>query len=580
MKKQNSVIVVLLIILTVTIVLTSCEIDKTYGSENQQNELDNETTELESDDEIANIIKEADENYAEKESELNSVISSVKITTYSRSYASEETIARCAWQQLRDELKDPYSAELSGYSNVEYDPYGRVFCKLVYRAKNSFGAYVKETKYIVLNSCTLSGTYKYSDFFYSSSENTVKYANKWNIDPDADNQEKETAYKNAIINIKTQNYNYAYTLLNSIEDYKESKQILQCLKEIIKADKYRNGVKYFESGNYDKAKSVLSDVSDYMKSNRLIELCRDAINQKQYSVAYDAFTAGEYEKAKELFIKLDNYNDSRQMANECTEMMYKSAVNLVDDGSYADALALLKKLGDYKDTKELIEKCNNAIIVETETDITETELSEAETIDNNTAEITISETEPQETQAPETKAPETDSPETKKPETKAFETKEPETETESVTTSHIHTAACKKWIVDTPYKPAVYENQKVVDIPYSPAEYGDVPYETTDCHYKVEFYSYLESLVFSSSEKFEEWVEKSGAVLEYNYNGGEVYIDGERHLFGYTKYDYYNIVKYNYGIVKPEQPEVSHIEKVLVSPEQQEKGHYEYICGY
>ncbi len=42
----------------------------------------------------------------------------------------------------------------------------------------------------------------------------------------------------------------------------------------------------------------------------------------------------------------------------------------------------------------------------------------------------------------------------------------------------------------------------------------------------------------------------------------------------------YSVVEYEYGLISPEQPESSHVEKVLVTPEQPEVGHWEYTCGY
>ena len=148
-------------------------------------------------------------------------------------------------------------------------------------------------------------------------------------------------------------------------------------------------------------------------------------------------------------------------------------------------------------------------------------------------------------------------------------------------TEHVHTDACYVWVVDTPYRAAVYKEVKVVDTPYRAAEYGEIPVEYTDYHYSV--YRYpgdYEMLYFSSRAEFDKWFEESGAVEDYNEYAGSLYIDGSRVFYTMKKYDPYTAVRYEYGLISPEQPEVSHVERQLVTPEQQETGHFEPICGY
>ena len=166
----------------------------------------------------------------------------------------------------------------------------------------------------------------------------------------------------------------------------------------------------------------------------------------------------------------------------------------------------------------------------------------------------------------------------------------PETEppqTEEATTAHVHTDACLKWIVDVPYQAAVYKTEKIIDTPYSPAVYGDIPYEVNDCHYRVILYiknSDLPSftadhvILLDSTEEFLRWKEEVGAEDVEEDTFGK--ISDENFRYKYLTYDPYTTVKYEYGLISPEQPEVSHTEAVLVSPEQEEQGHYEYVCGY
>ena len=152
---------------------------------------------------------------------------------------------------------------------------------------------------------------------------------------------------------------------------------------------------------------------------------------------------------------------------------------------------------------------------------------------------------------------------------------------ESTGGGHTHTPECYEWVVDVPYRAAVYKDVKVIDVPYSAAVYGDVPVEYTDYTYKVYFYpGNYDTLYFSSTEEFENWFRESGAKMSYSIYSGELYIDGSRVFYEMSHTSSYKAVRYEYGLISPEQPEVSHTERKLVSAEQEEQGHFELICGY
>ena len=150
------------------------------------------------------------------------------------------------------------------------------------------------------------------------------------------------------------------------------------------------------------------------------------------------------------------------------------------------------------------------------------------------------------------------------------------------TPQHIHSDACRTYIVDVPYRAAVYEDVKVIDSPHQDAVYGDKPVQYTDYKYKVNFYSHsISTLQFASTQDFQGWIASSGATVDSGYGlEGAVVINGSNVRWWAQKTDSYSAVRYEYGLITPEQPEVSHVEKVLVSPEVQEQGHWEYTCGY
>ncbi len=164
---------------------------------------------------------------------------------------------------------------------------------------------------------------------------------------------------------------------------------------------------------------------------------------------------------------------------------------------------------------------------------------------------------------------------------KTSQTTSPTKKQGATTTAHVHTDSCYKWVVDVPYKAAVYKDEKVIDVPYSAAVYGDVLVEYTDYVCKVTLYpGDYDTLTFASEGEFDEWFASHNGKEDYNKFGGEVRIDGTRVFYTMRRDSSYKAVRTEYGLVSPEQPEVSHIEKVLVSPEQKEQGHYELICGY
>jgi len=215
---------------------------------------------------------------------------------------------------------------------------------------------------------------------------------------------------------------------------------------------------------------------------------------------------------------------------------------------------------------------------------------------------------------------------------------------ETVTTQHIHTDNCKKWVVDVPYKEAVYREEVVLDNPYKPAEYGEIPKEVILGEFivdaKINIYNdyinehglsgydveaYRDSLIVQMKQKYNAWEKSYGSFRIRFKNRDELdrflaneglngSISNDNNEQGIAEYDEasdflyagfawgsaassnktdgyslsvswylinpYTKVVYEYGVVSPEQPESSHIEKILVTPEQPEQGHWEYTCGY
>lgn len=207
-------------------------------------------------------------------------------------------------------------------------------------------------------------------------------------------------------------------------------------------------------------------------------------------------------------------------------------------------------------------------------------------------------------------------------------------------TAHVHTDACRRWIVDVPYKAAEYREEKVIDVPYKPAQFSeevvvDVPYspahyeeqlvEVTDHTFSVQRYyvrlyqlngSSYDELYFSSEQDFYNWIFQYEIKCEsvgynepqekhikeflervmYRQKDDSICIieNGELNAIVWKKESEYKRVETR-SVLIPEQPEQSHIERIvvipaieershieriLVSEEQKEVGHWEYVCGY
>ncbi len=218
--------------------------------------------------------------------------------------------------------------------------------------------------------------------------------------------------------------------------------------------------------------------------------------------------------------------------------------------------------------------------------------------------------------------------------------------------SHVHTDACRRWIVDVPYRPAQYRQEKVIDVPYKPAEYAeeivvDVQFspehyeeqlaEVSDWVFVVKVYKHdwrnysefkVGELKFASEQEFVDWLilydyeigwgYYDEITMQWRYPDDDetrlellkenletcadnrydsiIYIlgeDGKTYDITWSKAGEYTHVETQQVLipeqpevshiermlVSPEQPEVSHYENILVSPEQPEEGHWEYVCG-
>ena len=466
--------------------------------------------------EVDNIVQEAKQNYDDKEKSLSDSLNRTKSATSNICRASDATIAQCCFEAYSKSLYHPYTARLDGHYNVVKDDYGRVACKIRVTAQNKIGNYITEERYVVLQSCSSNGEYTYLPGIYYLD---AKYSSD--------------TYLSAFL--KTNHFDEAPETNTSLKD-KENE------------NDYNTAIYQAENGQYENASRTFQRLGNYKLSKQFASEIQGLLTARNYLDGCTLFSKGEYADAK---LKLDtvpsDYLKAARLMELCDEYISNSTVSSSDskeesvpnESKVPDASSVTSK---YEDVSEMASKDESS---------SSTNESEHSTADSSKDEISHTETS----------------------HTPKENSKEPQ--------AHIHTKDCYRYIVDVPYQAAIYENRKVVDVPYSPAEYGDILVEYTD--HTIEVYLYpgsLDRLYFASESSYMVWFEEHEGQEDYNQFAGEVYIDGTRYFYKMKYISDYTATRTEYGLVKQEQPEVSHIEKVLVKEEVKEQGHQELICGY
>ena len=119
---------------------------------------------------------------------------------------------------------------------------------------------------------------------------------------------------------------------------------------IVPANKYNDAVALMDSGEWLKARDLLESLDDYKDSEDLLEQCNSKILEANYNSAVQLMNEKKYEDASKLFEELASYKDSEELLKECK---YQYAIQLMYDEKYTDAINAFGVLDDYKDSKEL-----------------------------------------------------------------------------------------------------------------------------------------------------------------------------------------------------------------------------------
>ena len=214
---------------------------------------------------------------------------------------------------------------------------------------------------------------------------------------------KHNIYEHAIEEMKINsidNYENAINLLSSIQNYKDSEDLINICKDnceklkedeirrkelliiekkkkkkrmniillsgiviavfcvilvnvIIPEVKYNTANKCFESQDYQKAVSIYTELGNYKD-------CEDRLSVSVYKLAGVQYESGEYKEAYENYNSLKSIQ-SFKYRDVHTKMQMSGllyATNLMERKDYNEARTILSKIGDYETSDELRHECN------------------------------------------------------------------------------------------------------------------------------------------------------------------------------------------------------------------------------
>ncbi len=156
------------------------------------------------------------------------------------------------------------------------------------------------------------------------------------------------------------NYDQAIDVLEALNGFKDSEDLIQeCEKGILDSE-YKNALQLMEEGHYEEAIDIFEDILSYEDSEAQIEYCKKAILDEKYDEAITLMEKNQYEEAIVIFEELNGYKDSVDQIQLCEQSIkerdYNEAVKLASEGKYEEALELLNTVGDYKESNTLIKK--------------------------------------------------------------------------------------------------------------------------------------------------------------------------------------------------------------------------------
>lgn len=173
----------------------------------------------------------------------------------------------------------------------------------------------------------------------------------------------EFKYRIAINNISNNDWTGAIAVLNEIENYKNSKALIENTKKEIK---YQGAISKINDFDYDKASEILSTIPDFKNVSNLTEqINEEKIKERIYQQILDKIDKKDYEGSLTLVKEILDYRDSKWLKVKILdEINYQEAVNRINAKDRDKALELLNKLGNFKDSYDLRKSLIKDICVE------------------------------------------------------------------------------------------------------------------------------------------------------------------------------------------------------------------------
>lgn len=172
--------------------------------------------------------------------------------------------------------------------------------------------------------------------------------------------EPANRYSNAVELMNTGDWLEARDILLSLDDYKDSEDLLEQCNNNIFAIKYDSALQLMNNQKYEDAISLFKELEGYKDSDDLIQKCEISLLDISYNDALQLMKNGEFESAISLFESIIDYKDSKEKIEECKNFikdnLYFNAISLANEGEYKNAVTILEGLDNYKDSMALIMK--------------------------------------------------------------------------------------------------------------------------------------------------------------------------------------------------------------------------------
>lgn len=110
-----------------------------------------------------------------------------------------------------------------------------------------------------------------------------------------------------------------------------------------------------EAGRLEEAKAELVILGDFEDAPQLLLEC-------EYLRAEKLKAEEKYSEAIKLLQRLDEHPESASLLEQCRELLYGQALELVYECRLDEAMPVLAQLGDYKDSENLYRRCSERIV--------------------------------------------------------------------------------------------------------------------------------------------------------------------------------------------------------------------------